>query len=264
MQVCRLAIFCGLIFSIVAFNSLPVKASNIIFQEVSGQDSSILDRSGLDALSNIGLNFSRVESTAIPVREPGFDYNIGFAILPPSSDSNVRGTTYTFMYDKTTKQTIPLFGKEEFLGNLLFDVDTYKLNIADRYLNEDNQLDLGNFSINVSFDYTNLKPTIFLTNAIGDDLPLLNIIPFTNLMVDLEDSSLYFRFEAIITQQFSDFLMDAGATESVAGVKVLEGRGDRNFVEVSPKSVPESNSVLTLFFGAGLVTLLKKNTKREN
>jgi hypothetical protein len=261
MQVYRLDIFCGLVSSIFAFYSFPVKASNIIFQEVSGQDSSVLDRSGLDALSNIGLNFSRVESTATPVREPGFDYNIGFAILPPSSDSSVRGTTYTFMYDKATEQTIPLFGKEEFSGHLLFDVDTSKLNIPDRYLNEQNQLDLGNFSINVSFDSTNLQPTIFLTNIIGNNLPLLNIIPFTNLMVDLEDRSLYFRFEATITQQFSDFLMDAGATESVAGVKVLEGRGDRNFIEVSPENIPESNSVLTLFFAAGSAFFLTKDKK---
>lgn len=261
MQVCRLAIFWGLIASIVALDSFPVKASNIIFKEVSGQDSSILYRSGLDALSNIGLNFARVQSTATPVREPEFNYNIGFAILPPSSDSSVRGTTYTFMYDETTEQTIPLFGKEEFIGNLLFDVDTSKLNIADRYLNEDNQLDLGNFSINISFDLTKFQATIFLTNTISNNLPLLNIIPFTQLMVNLKERSLYFRFEATITQEFSDFLMDAGATKSVAGVKVLEGRGDRYFVEVSPENIPESNSVLALFFAACSAFFVKKNKK---
>ena len=69
--------------------------------------------------------------------------------------------------------------------------------------------------------------------------------------------------ELFFSQEFSDLLVNAGATQSVAGLKFIDGRADRSLMLVSA-STPEPSSILALILlaGGGIIGGIRQNQKK--
>ncbi len=241
--------------SAITLNTVTsVLAEPQVYLEVGGVESLELDQGTLAILEDVGLTLISAESTAEPA--PGF--SIGSLLLPPSSNPDVRGTTYTFLYDEDTLLYVPLGGTEEFLGSFVFEVDTNQLSGLG------NELSIGNFSN--TFDETF---SFFLTDTLTTGLRIANIVSPNSPNIDLETQTLVLEgLELFLSEEFSDFLVDAGATQSVAGLKFADSRADRSFVLVSTVSTPEPSSSLALMVltTGGITTCLKRrnNNRRNN
>jgi hypothetical protein len=237
--------------SVIAFNPvLPVQAEPQVYLEVEGKESLELNTNTLAILENIGLTLSDVESTATPA--PGF--SIGSVLLPPNSDPNVRGTTYTFLYDDDPVLYVTLGGTEEFLGTFTFEVDTTKLNGLGT------QFTIGNFSNSFDEDFN-----FFVTDTANTGLQVFDVASSGIPNIDL--NTLTFVLEGIelfFSQEFSDLLVNAGATQSVAGLKFIDGRADRSLMLVSA-STPEPSSILALILlaGSGIVSRIRQHQKKS-
>ncbi len=205
---------------------LPVSANAQprVYEEIDGVDSVRLVPEGLDVLESIGLSFVEGESTA----EPFEGYTYGWDLLPPSSEPGVRGTTYRFLYDPETGFDLPLEGVEEFDGTLTFDVDTSKLAL-------ESQLIVGDNTIAFDDDFNFFAIDTVTTNARLTDLGL----PSGPIYDIATNSWTVDGVDVFISQEFSDFLTEAGATQSVAGLKIAEAHEFRTFREVA--AVPEPN-----------------------
>jgi hypothetical protein len=62
--------------------------------------------------------------------------------------------------------------------------------------------------------------------------------------------------DLLISEELSNFLLNAGASQSVAGIKLAKARADRNFVAVT--TVPEPNMVIALITTIFAAFSLKK------
>jgi hypothetical protein len=246
MNTKHLATLLGLT-SVIAFNSvLPVKAEPQVYLEVAGRESLNLDPTTLTILENIGLTLTSVVNTTPPA--PGFA--IGSALLPPSSDPNVRGTTFMFLYDDDSLLYVPLGGTEEFSGSINFSVDTNKLSGLGT------EFAIGNFSN--AFDETF---SFFVTDTLTTGLPILDVTSPGIPNVDLNTQTWVLEgLELFFSQEFSDFLINAGATQSVAGLKFADARGDRLFVLVS---TPEPGTTIALLVSSIGAIALKKKSKNS-
>jgi len=246
MNTKHLATLLGLT-SVIAFNSvLPVKAEPQVYLEVAGRESLNLDPTTLAILENIGLTFTGSDNTAPPA--PGF--SIGAALLPPSSNPNVRGTTFTFLYDDDPLLYVPLGGTEEFSGSINFSVDTNKLSGLGT------EFAIGNFSN--AFDETF---SFFLTDTLTTNLSVLDVTSPGIPTVDLNTQTWVLEgLELFFSQEFSDFLINAGATQSVAGLKFADAKGDRSFVLVS---TPEPGTTVALLVSSLGAIALKKKSKNS-
>ena len=225
--------------------TLPVWAAPVTYLETGGTESVSLDPQGLLVLEDLGLTLVSGESTAPPA--PGFTY--GWALLPPDRPSGDRRTNFSFSYDADTSVYIPLAGTEEFVGTLLFDVDTAKLNL-------DPQLVLGDISVSFddSFEFsavdtatTNLR----LFDVESSGAPIIDVDSQTWFLDDID---------ILATQEFSDFLIDAGAQQPIVGMKIAIARADRTFVpESDAASVPEMTSLAPLLgLGVWLLARFKR------
>lgn len=218
----------------------PVKAQFKPYQVVSGKESIKLDPSAIATLESIGLSVESVDNTANPA--PGYDF--AWSLLPSPSTPSDRGTTFTFLYDEQTDVFAPLSGTTELLGSFVFNVDQNKLNL-------DSQLQLGDLS--VSFD-PNLG--FLATDTATTNLPIFTVNTFSAPSVNLSDRTWFLEpIDIVFTQEFSDFLVAAGASQSIAGLKLGEARGDRNFVRIDVPKTPEPASILAILLatGAGLI-----------
>lgn len=232
---------------------LPAQAEPRLFQNVGGTEFINLDRSGLDVFESIGLSLSAVNSSSEP--PPGFD--VALDLLPPSSDPTVRGTQFFFTVDDETSEFAFLGDREEFSGSLLFDVDTALLNLGPT-------LELGNFS-------AIYLPTgeVFLQDNLSTGLPLFfPSIEGGDFSIDFATStSLYENVDFLVTPQFSDFLLQAGASRSVAETRIASGDLFRQFapVEETAEQVPEADLLWALMlFGTGAICFkakLKRSSK---
>ena len=226
-------------FSIIASSlTLPAWAAPVIYRETGGKESINLDPEGLSILEDVGLTFVSGENTALPA--PGFTY--GWALLPPNSSPNVRGTDFSFSYDADTDVYIPVAGTEEFSGTLLFEVDSTKLNLG-------SQLVLGNLSasFNDRFEFS-------AVDTATTNLRLFDVKSSGAPVIDVESQSWFLEdIEILATQEFSDFLNAAGAELSITGTRIATVRGDRVFVPENDtaKSVPEMTSLIGLFGFSG-------------
>jgi hypothetical protein len=207
----------------------PVQAASIDYIETSGMASLQPEQDALTLLESIGLSLSSFTNTADPF--PGFD--IAAAMLPPSNDPNVRGSTFTFRFDSDSGDYIPLGGTEEFSGSFIFDVDTNKLNL-------DPQLVLGEFSN--SFDQ-NFQ--FSLTDTVTTNLPIFDV-DLLNIAIDVNTQMITLKLNLDFSEAFSDFLIAAGATQSIAEVRFSQNLETRTFVPLSTQSVPEPSSILKL------------------
>jgi hypothetical protein len=226
--------------SVIALNTvLPAQAEPQVYLEVGGRESIELNPDTLDILEDIGLTFVSANSTTPPA--PGF--SVGAALLPPSSVPGVRGTTFTFLYDDDPLLYVPLGGTEEFSGSFVFDVDTNKLSGLGT------ELTIGNFSN--AFDETF---SFFITDTLTTNLRILDVTSPGIPNVDLSSQTWVLEgLELFLSQEFSSFLETAGATQSVAGLKLADARGNRSFVLVS---VPEPSSAISLFIFISVLSMV--------
>ncbi|OPF15004.1 PEP-CTERM sorting domain-containing protein [Microcystis aeruginosa KW] len=233
--------------SLIVFNPvLSVKAEPQVYRIVGGRASLNLDVGTLSILEDIGLTLTSAESTTPPA--PGFE--IGSALLPPSSDTNVRGTTFTFLYDDDPYLYLPLGGAEELTGNFVFSVDTNKLSGLGT------ELMIGNFSNAFDENFS-----FFLTDNLDTNLRIFDVVSSAAPVVDLTSQTFVLEgIELFLSQEFSDFLINAGATRSVAGFKFADDLGERSFVLVSTPE-PSLTVALILVAGGCIVSLLKKSQK---
>ena len=115
--VSKLAFVLGLTTAIATYAYAPTRAEPKLYLQVSGQESTRFDLDSFALLESLGLGLDYAENKAIPA--PNYEH--AFAVLPPTSDPSLRGTTAIFSYDDRTK---------EFLGSIIFDVFTNKLIVA--------------------------------------------------------------------------------------------------------------------------------------
>lgn len=242
MRAYLLSILLGLTTTAAMCTPLPVQAKANVYQEVSGQQSIKFDAQTLAVLKSLGLSLASVESTAVP--EPGFDY--GWALIPPSADPNIRGTHFTFSYDNETGAFIPLGegieGVEEYATTLVFNVDTTKLALPP-------QLVLDGVSITLSPDRDFLS-----SHTAANGLPLLDLQASAPPVVDFDNKS--FRFNGIktyVSPEFSNLLVNAGASKEIAGLKFADTQGVYKFAEV-----PEPGNVLAILMTASAALVVRR------
>lgn len=233
----HLPIILGLTTTVLVSAPLPVKAEARVYEFVSGKESIRFDAEGLDVLESLGLSLASVENTAVPA--PGYTY--GFDLLPASSAPN-GDSTFTFSYDDVTGEFIPLGGTVDLIGSVFFDVDTTKLNLPP-------QLEVGDFSAEPSVDL-NVRDTA------NTGLPIFTLIPTAPVDVDLDSQTVTLNFDMLASQEFSDFLVTAGASTQIAGLKLGEIQGDRNIAGVA--EVPEPSSVLAVLTAASAALAIGK------
>jgi hypothetical protein len=240
-----LPIFLSSIAAIATYLPSPVKAQFKPYQVVSGKESIELDSDAIATLESIGLSIESIDNTANPA--PGYDF--AWSLLPPPTKEGDRGTTFQFLYDEQTDAFAPLSGTTELTGSFLFDVDQTKLNLG-------SQLQLGDLS--VSFD-PNLG--FVATDTATTNLPIFTVNTFSVPSVNLSQQTWFLEpIDIVFTQEFSDFLVAAGASQSIAGLKIGEARGDRNFVPVNVPKTPEPVSVLAILLATGAGLLITKRS----
>lgn len=218
--------------SAIAFNTFfPAQAEPIVYIETSGIASLQLEESTLTTLESIGLSLEGDGFTNTAEPFPGF--SIASVMLPPSNTPGIRGSTFTFFVDSNGDSN-PLSGTEEFTGSFIFNVDTNKLDL-------DSQLVIGEFSN--SFD-ENFR--FALTDTVTTQLPVFNV-ELLDLIIDVNTQMTTLELNLNFTESFSDFLIAAGATQSIAGLKFSQNLETRTFVPLTSQSIPESTSVIALF-----------------
>ncbi|MUH01247.1 PEP-CTERM sorting domain-containing protein [Scytonema sp. UIC 10036] len=229
-----LSILLGLTATIAVHAPLPVKAEAKVYQFVGGKESINLDASALEQLQSLGLSLASVENTAEPA--PGYTY--AFNVIPASSDSNAPASNFTFSYDDVTQEFIPLGGTVDLTGSIFFNVDTTKLALPP-------QLEIGDLFAQPAIDLN-------VIDKANTGLPVFTLVPTAPVRVDLQNQSVTLNFTALVAQEFSDFLVAAGADTPIAGLNIGEVQGDRNIA-----LVPEPSSALAILMVGGALTALK-------
>lgn len=238
-----LSIILGLASTVAVYLPLPAQAEAKIYQEVSGQENLRFDPETLSILKSLGLSLAGVESTAVPA--PGYTY--AFNLLPPSSNPAVRGTNFTFSYDDQTKVYIPLTPSEEFAGTITFDVDKSKLAL-------DSPLKFGGLSIAFTPDFE-----FFASDPVSTNLRLFDVESSGNPLVNLDTQTWTLdTLKLNFSQEFSDYLVAAGADKSIKGLTFAEASGKRGFVEVKAAAVPEPSSALAIFLASATIAVAKR------
>ncbi|MEQ8971997.1 MAG: hypothetical protein RIE73_16575 [Coleofasciculus sp. C1-SOL-03] len=244
-----LSILLGLATTTTLSTPLPVQAEPQVYQLVSGKENLRLNEETFNVLESLGLSLASLENTVTP--DPGF--TVALPLLPPSDDPNVRGTTFTFSYDDETNTFIPLSGVEAFASRVIFNVNTAQLALEP-------QLVIGELSTAFSPDFE----FFLFTGTIGNGLRLFDVVSPRPPLVDLENQIITPQStEVRISQEFSDLLMAAGATESVAGLKIADVTGDKRFVEISTTKVPEPGSAIAILMVIGATLAMGKQRRVE-
>lgn len=115
---------------------------------------------------------------------------------------------------------------------------------------------MGNLSVAFSPDYK-----FFLsTGTVANGLRLFDVDSSGNPTVDLNSQT--WTLEPLrlkISQDFSNYLVAAGASKPIAGLEIIDARGYRSFVEAGATSVPEPDGALPILTaGAALVWRMRK------
>ncbi|BBD69150.1 hypothetical protein NIES4072_35210 [Nostoc commune NIES-4072] len=230
-----LSILLGLATAVAVSTPLNVQAQSKIYQFVGGKESVNFDAEALDVLKSLGLTLASVENTAVPA--PGYTY--AFDVIPTSANSSVQSSTFTFNYDDATKEFIPISGTVDLTGSLFFNVDRTKLALPP-------QLELGDLSAQPAVD-------LDVIDKANTGLPIFTLEVLAPPNVDLENRTVTLNFNALASQEFSDFLVAAGASQPIAGLKLGEIQGDRNIA-----LVPEPGTVLAILMAASSALALGK------
>lgn len=240
----------GLTVALVSNIVLPAEGKLRYYQETGGRENFAFDSAGLAALEEVGLTLESFTSTDTP--PPGYEESLRF--LTPSEDP-VRSNWF-FVYDEETGFYEDLGPDGVFLGAATFSVDQTKLDLPPL-------LEVGDFAITI---HPNESPNPFppevihVTDESGDiGVTLFTSVALSFPEIDLENRTWFLEpLDVLIHEEFSNFLLEAGATESLEGVRIATASAERVFVEVS---VPEPSSIIGLI-SVGSFLLLKK-TKRD-
>jgi len=225
------------------FIATPALAELNIYRATGGSEALRFNPDALERLSSLGLSLGPIESTAPDIE--GYDFSIG-----------VTATNYKFGFDPETGeyQTVVPFNEtvDDFTGSFFFKVDTERLDLPEL-------LEIGDFAVR---GQTN-PPGAFVIDRANTGLRVFDLAVSGRPRVDFENQNWIFEgIQVIFTEEFSNFLLDAGIEESTAGLVIAEARGDRSFVLDTPQSVPENNTVIPLGIVLGSVILLHKNRRR--
>ncbi|MCL6754110.1 PEP-CTERM sorting domain-containing protein [Nostoc sp. CCCryo 231-06] len=214
---------------------LSAQAQAKVYKIVDGYESIRFDTEALEELQSLGLSLASVQNTAVPA--PGYTYGLGYVPSPVGND-------YSFSYDEITQEFTSLSGTVDFTGSIFFNVDTDKLNLPP-------QLELGNLSAEPAVDF-NVKDTV------TTGLPIFALVPTAPVNVDLNNQTVKLNFAALATQEFSDFLVTAGASKPIAGLKLGDVQGDRT---ITP--VPEPSTTLALLIAASSALAIRKRHRAK-
>lgn len=231
MGINHLWVLLGITTAVVAA-PFSVQAANLTGQIASGTTSVNLD---LDLLKSVGLTLKSASGTVTPAS----GFQVGFDILPPSGDSNILGSGFTFSYDDATKEFTPLSGTIEHSGSVLFDVDTTKLAVF-------SPLELGNFSIGYDGGFS-------ITDKFSTGLPLFDLALTSPPTFDGKNFQLA-NAELRVSQAFSDILDNYSGTNSTKGLKV-------GTAQIDARTVPEPGSVVAILTAASLALGVGKRRK---
>lgn len=199
-----------------------VQAEPRIYQIVGGKESLEVNSDAIAILKDIGLTFIDIEKTATPV--PGYSYGVG--LLPPSSVPGTRATKSIFMYGEDPLVFRPLVEAEEFVSNILFDVDTDKLKgLGDK-------LAIGNFSLALDKSGSIFNRTLLDTTT--TNLVVFDVVLPGPPNIDL-DSKIWelSGLKMLLSEEFDDLLKASGATKSVAGLNFADARTDRILADIT-------------------------------
>ncbi|NEO70909.1 PEP-CTERM sorting domain-containing protein [Moorena sp. SIO3H5] len=250
-----ISLLLGLTATIALYAPLPAQAQPILYDETGGKESITLDPDGLAVLESIGLsvNIDSIEQTAEPA--PGFSF--AFSVLPRSSDPNVLGNSFQFLYDEETDFFLPFSGSTELSGSIFFDVDTTKIDLPPVF-------EIGDLS--ARFDPTTFE--FSLTDTANTGLAIFDSQPPGNPVFDLPNQTWSLDPLLIsISEDFSNFLIDAqvaaGVTDPIVteGVLIAIARGDRTFVEAGSTQVPEPGSVFAVITAASAALAVGKRRR---
>ncbi|MCC5666491.1 PEP-CTERM sorting domain-containing protein [Nostoc sp. CHAB 5784] len=215
-------IILGLTTTVLVSAPLAAHAESKVYKFVSGYESIRLNTSTLEELESLGLSLTSVENTAVPA--PGYTYGLKYVPSPLGNDFN-------FSYDELTNEFESISGTVDLTGSIFFDVDTTKLNLPP-------QLELGDLFAEPALDFN-------VTDTVTTGLPIFTLVGSAPTNVDLQNQTVRLNFDAFITQEFSDFLVAAGATKQIAGLKLAEIQGDRTITQV-----PEPGTALAILMAA--------------
>ncbi|MBD2520148.1 PEP-CTERM sorting domain-containing protein [Nostoc sp. FACHB-973] len=233
-----LSILLGVATTVVVSAPLRAQAEAKIYEFVDGKENVNFDADALEILKSLGLTLASVENTA----EPATGFTYAFKVVPRSSDPNVPGSTFTFSFDDVTQEFIPLQGTVDLTGSLFFNVDTTKLALP-------SQLELGDLFAQPAIDLN-------VIDRANTGLPIFTLEPVAPPDVDLENGTVTLFFNTLASQEFSDFLVAAGASEPIAGLKLGEIRGDRNIAQV-----PEPSSALAILMASAAIAVAKRHRR---
>ncbi|AUB44006.1 hypothetical protein COO91_10220 (plasmid) [Nostoc flagelliforme CCNUN1] len=220
----------GLTTAVAVSVPLSVQAQAKVYKFVDGYESIRFDTEALEELQSLGLSLASVQNTAVPAL--GYTYAVGYVPSPVGND-------YSFSYDEITQEFTSLSGTVDFTGSIFFNVDTDKLNLPP-------QLELGNLSAEPAVDF-NVKDTV------TTGLPIFALVPTAPVNVDLNNQTVKLNFAAFATQEFSDFLVSAGATKPIAGLKLGDVQGDRTITQVI-----EPSTALAVLMAASSALAVRK------
>ena len=228
--------------SLFCVTSSPAQAEFELYQEIGGRDNVRPLEESVDLLSGLGLTLEFGESETSP--RP--DYPFAWGLLPPPESPSQRGTTAQFLYDPDIDVHMPLSGLEAFEGRLNFSVDTDVLDLPSPFV-------VGNFSVGFDEQFNFSAVDTFNTG-----LTLFEISSPNTPVVDLDQEIWTLDpINVVISQEFSDFLMAAGASESTAGLQFAEILAERYFTQLSTTKTPEPSS-RTLIIGGLFVWCIQR------
>lgn len=235
-----LAIFLGTVATVVA---VPSAQAATLYQVTSGVTSLNVDNAALDLLSGLGLAFSNSFETVTPAE--GFAF--GFEILPPTEDSNLVGTDFTFTFDETTQAFAPVGGQIEHTGGLSFEVNSFDPVTNPNGLTLFSPLEIGDFSIGFDGGF-------FITDNITTGLPLFDLA--VNTAPRLSDRTLLVSsVDVLVSEEFNNVLENASGNFelNLTGARIGSAQ-----INAEAAKVPEPGTVLALVSIAGALLAVRR------
>ncbi len=229
MRIAPISALLGLTAFVAVSAPLSAQAAALTYQLDSGITSVNLDTA---LLSSVGLTLTGAQEVGTPA--PGFA--VGFDILPRSTDPDILGTSFTFSFDSVTGAFAPLAGTIEHSGSVLFEVAPS--------LAQSSPLQVGDFSIG-------FEDGFFLRDEFSTGLRLFDLAVGD---LSLEDGELTVsKVDLLVSEQFSDALVAAGAPAPINGVKVGSAQ-----INAQASKVPEPGTLLAILAAASTALVLKR------
>ncbi|NJL37149.1 MAG: PEP-CTERM sorting domain-containing protein [Leptolyngbyaceae cyanobacterium SM1_4_3] len=227
---------------------MPSAQAATLYQVTSGVTSLNVDTAALDLLSGLGLTFSNSFETVTPAE--GFIF--GFEILPPTEDSSVVGTDFTFTIDEATRAFAPVGGQIEHTGGLSFEVDSFDPVTNPGGLALFSPLEIGDFSIGFDGGF-------FIADNITTGLPLFDLV--VNAAPSFSDRTLLVsNVDVLVSEEFNDVLENASGNFelNLTGARIGSAQ-----IDAEAAKVPEPGTALALVSVAGALFTVRRLAVRR-